>query len=212
MPMGRTSNARERLIESASELWHSRSYADVGVNEICEHAGARKGSFYHFFSSKQDLALAVIDSFWSQARTRLLDPTLDSAQPLEKLVKLLDGQYELQRSYKDSTGSMFGCPFGNLAVEMSTQDEVLRRRLTELFYELAEHVERILDDAVAAGEIPGQDTRATAIAIEAYVEGMLLFAKTANDPELIKDLAPGVLRLAGASPQFAEQLVGAPQA
>ena len=66
--MGRTSNARERLIESASELWHSRSYADVGVNEICEHAGVRKGSFYHFFASKQDLALAVIDSFWSRAR------------------------------------------------------------------------------------------------------------------------------------------------
>src|SRR5262245_64796679 len=87
--MGRTSDTRERLIESASELWHSRSYADVGVNEICEHAGARKGSFYHFFASKQDLALAVIDSFWSRAQTRFLDPALDSARPLEKFARLV---------------------------------------------------------------------------------------------------------------------------
>jgi TetR/AcrR family transcriptional repressor of nem operon len=197
------------LIESASELWHSRSYADVGVNEICEHAGARKGSFYHFFASKQDLGLAVIDCFWSRAKARLLEPTLDSAQPLERFLRLVDGEYEVQRSLKDSSGTMFGCPFGNLAVEMSTQDEALRQRLTELFYELAGYFERILDDAVAAGEIPAQDTRATAIAIEAYIEGMLLFAKTANDPELIKQLAPGILRLAGATPQLTEELVGA---
>jgi TetR/AcrR family transcriptional repressor of nem operon len=197
------------LIESASELWHSRSYADVGVNEICEHAGVRKGSFYHYFPSKHDLGLAVIDSFWSRMQARLLEPALGAAQPLERFLKLVDAEYESQRSMKTSTGSMFGCPFGNLAVELSTQDEVLRQRLTELFYELAEHFERILDEAVAAGEIPPQDTRATAIAIEAYVEGMLLFAKTANDPELLKQLAPGILRLAGATPQAAEELAGA---
>ena len=62
--MGRHSDARERLIEAAGELWHTRSYADVGVSEICDHAGVQKGSFYHFFSSKRDLALAVIDERW----------------------------------------------------------------------------------------------------------------------------------------------------
>ena len=77
---------------------------------------------------------------------------------------------------------MFGCPFGNLAGEMSTQDDVLRQRLTELFYELAEYFERILDEAVAAGEIPAQNTRATALAIEAYVEGMLLARENSQRP------------------------------
>jgi TetR/AcrR family transcriptional regulator, transcriptional repressor for nem operon len=54
--MGRTSEARERLIGTAGDLWHRRSYTDVGVSEICETAGVQKGSFYHFFPSKQDLA------------------------------------------------------------------------------------------------------------------------------------------------------------
>ena len=62
--MGRTSDARERLIEAAGDLWHRRSYTDVGVGEICAEAGVQKGSFYHFFPSKQDLALAVIDDRW----------------------------------------------------------------------------------------------------------------------------------------------------
>ena len=59
--MGRTSDARERLIHSAIELVHARSYADVGVNELCEHAGVKKGSFYHFFPSKRDLIVAALD-------------------------------------------------------------------------------------------------------------------------------------------------------
>ena len=59
--MGRTSDAKQKLIDSAIELIHSRSFADVGVNELCQHAGVKKGSFYHFFPSKQDLTLTALD-------------------------------------------------------------------------------------------------------------------------------------------------------
>ena len=62
--MGRNVDTQERLVEAAAGLWHARSYADVGVNEICEVADVRKGSFYHFFASKQELAVAVIDRHW----------------------------------------------------------------------------------------------------------------------------------------------------
>ena len=58
--MGRTSDARERLIESARELIYARGYNSVGVEEICQHAGVNKGSFYHFYASKRDLVLDVI--------------------------------------------------------------------------------------------------------------------------------------------------------
>ncbi len=53
--MGRTSDARERIIQSSIELIHYLSYSSVGVNELCEHAGVKKGSFYHYFPSKSDL-------------------------------------------------------------------------------------------------------------------------------------------------------------
>ncbi|MEW8500635.1 MAG: helix-turn-helix domain-containing protein, partial [Candidatus Thiodiazotropha taylori] len=54
-------DTKERILATARELFHGRSYADVGIKEICSMANVQKGSFYHFFQSKQDLAMAVID-------------------------------------------------------------------------------------------------------------------------------------------------------
>ena len=65
--MGRTSDARERLVESCQALMHEKGYTAVGVGEVCSRAGVNKGSFYHFFPSKQDLALTVIDQFGKEA-------------------------------------------------------------------------------------------------------------------------------------------------
>ena len=62
--MGRTSDARERLIASAIDLIGARSYRAVSVDDLCAHAGVNKGSFYHFFPAKRDLALAAIDLQW----------------------------------------------------------------------------------------------------------------------------------------------------
>jgi TetR/AcrR family transcriptional regulator, transcriptional repressor for nem operon len=200
--MGRSSDARDRLVESASELWYSRSYADVGVNEICGHAGVRKGSFYHFFPSKRELALAVIDERWAQARSQYLEPTVASElPPLDKLVRLAEMLYEFQCSRKEASGVICGCPFGNLASEMSTQDEVLRGRLQDLFDDWLGYFEQILREAAARGDVEGLEPRRTARTLQAYVEGVMVLAKTSNDPEVISDLTPGILRLAGATPE-----------
>ena len=70
--MGRKSNAKERLINSAIELIGTRSYNSVGVQEICEHAGVKKGSFYHFFPSKSDLTVAALDAMWKYFQEHVL--------------------------------------------------------------------------------------------------------------------------------------------
>ena len=62
--MPQVSHAKEKLLDSALDLMYARSYRDVGVQEICEHAGVKKGSFYHFFPSKRDLTLAALDRQW----------------------------------------------------------------------------------------------------------------------------------------------------
>src|SRR5512145_654480 len=124
--MGRSSDARERLIESAAVLWHTRSYADVGVSEICEHAGVQKGSFYHFFASKRDLALAVIDDNWERNGVGMMAPILTGPlPPLQRFAQLFERGMEEQLLLKEATGATVGCSFGNLAVELSTVDEIL---------------------------------------------------------------------------------------
>ena len=71
--MDSRTDTRQRLIDSARDLIYTRSYTDVGVQEICDRAGVRKGSFYHFFPSKRDLTLAMLDQFQVFFRNNILE-------------------------------------------------------------------------------------------------------------------------------------------
>jgi len=199
--MGQASNAKEKLLGSALALMYARSYGDVGVQEICEHAGVKKGSFYHFFPSKRDLTLAAIDHQWTGVRQELVKEVLAGTNsPLKRVERCLELFYETQCGVKAQTGHVMGCPFGNLAIELSTQDEYIRKKIESIFQELAGYLERTLEDAVAVGEAPKQDVHTTAQALVAFIQGVLLLAKSQNDPEVIDRLGKGFVRsLAGGS-------------
>jgi TetR/AcrR family transcriptional repressor of nem operon len=197
--VGRQSDARERLIEAAGDLWHARSYADVGVSEICDHAGVQKGSFYHFFSSKRDLALAVIDERWQRHGVGEMAPILTGPlPPLERLEMFMERGLQEQLELKESTGVTVGCSFGNMVVELGTVDDVLRERLSQLFDDWAALLQVALDEAVDAGDLPEVDTAQAARAFLAFIEGLGVLIKAKDDPLAAADLMPLALRLAGA--------------
>lgn len=185
-------DTRQRIIASARDLIYSRSYADVGVAEICEQAAVRKGSFYHFFPSKQELSLAVIDDMRAMMEDRVLIPAFArDLPPMRRLQRFVETLYEFQRGTSARTGRLPGCPFGNLALEMATSDDVIRRKLEGVFASLQARFEHVLEEALTAGEIDSDvDIPATARAMLAYFEGVMMMAKTANDPEVIRQLAP----------------------
>ena len=56
--MGRVSDAKQRLLQATIDLIWQNSYGAVTVDNICERAGVKKGSFYYFFPSKTDLVVA----------------------------------------------------------------------------------------------------------------------------------------------------------
>jgi TetR/AcrR family transcriptional repressor of nem operon len=198
--MGRTSDARGRLIEAAGDLWHRRSYADVGVGEICAEAGVQKGSFYHFFPSKQDLALAVIDDRWETGDRAQISALMQcDLAPLDRLRRMLEHGLQEQYDLKAATGAC-GCSYGALAVEMSGVDPVLRERLEDLFTDWAGLIRIALDDAVAAGDIAPIDTAQAARALLAYLEGLSVMVRAAHDPDPVADIVPLAFRLIGADP------------
>jgi TetR/AcrR family transcriptional repressor of nem operon len=186
-------DTQQRILDSARELIHSRSYADVGVAAICQHAGVKKGSFYHFFPSKRDLTLAVLDGYYMQMKRDLLDDAFSARlPPLQRLERFAQLMYDVQKSNVASTGHLVGCPFGNLAVELSTQDEQIRLKLAEIFSRVCTEFHRTLDEAIKIGELEDIDSGATAEAMLAYFEGVMMMAKTQNDPEVLHQLLPGL--------------------
>lgn len=195
--MGRASCAKENLIKSAIELIGTRSYNAVGVQELCEHAGVKKGSFYHFFPSKMDLTVEALNVLWKRVKEEVLEPTLNSGgSAMDRFKSLLEKSYEHQSSAKDCYGCVTGCGIGNLALELSTQDEGIRKRLEEIFEEWAGLFACVIEEAVNAGELPpSTDPRATSQAMLAYIEGVSLLGKTFNDTKMMSRLGKGVLTL-----------------
>jgi TetR/AcrR family transcriptional repressor of nem operon len=192
--MPRSSTARARLIDSASQVIHERSYATASIDELCAAAGVTKGSFYYFFPSKRDLALAAIDARWAHAQTAILEPAFaPDVEPLERIVRFFHCAAEHQRG-----PVLHGCPFGNLAIEVSTQDTIIRDTVRDVFDGYCRYFEAALHEAAASGAVRTSSVPDAARALLAYFQGALLLAKTHNDATLIDELADRALDLVGA--------------
>jgi TetR/AcrR family transcriptional repressor of nem operon len=195
--METANDTRQLLINTARDLIATRSYHAVGVQEICAQAGVQKGSFYHYFPAKRDLALAAVDDMAGYFRQRVFDSAFSAdVAPLARIERFFTAVYDYHRQVKAATGHVQGCPFGNLAGELGSQDEQVRERIEGIFREAEAAIEQALREAVALGELPDIDTAAAARAIFAYAEGLILTAKTRNDAELIRDLGKRAVQLA----------------
>lgn len=195
--MKNTSDTYHRIIASAQKLIHASSYSDIGVAAICEKANVQKGSFYHFFSSKQKLTLAVIDKNIADTKEKIIDKAFNSAlSPMTRLQTFFSLMVERQVNIHEETGHVHGCPLGNLATEMATQDESIRTKLDRSFSALLELISQTLQEAIDNNELDHvNDVALTAQAMFAYFEGALLLAKTHNDPKLLKQLIPATLTI-----------------
>ncbi|MCX6854421.1 MAG: TetR/AcrR family transcriptional regulator [Verrucomicrobia bacterium] len=130
--MGRTSDAKERLIEAVIELIWTGSYGSTSVDQICERAGVKKGSFYHFFESKTELALTGIDHGWSEQKKKLDQIFSPTTPPLQRLIHCFRQCREEQEALKAKHGHVLGCPVHSLGAEISTIDDRLRDKLQQI--------------------------------------------------------------------------------
>jgi TetR/AcrR family transcriptional repressor of nem operon len=197
--MGRTSDARPKILRAGRDLMARRGYTAPGVAEICATAGVPKGSFYYFFDSKQALAQAVIEEHWASQHAQWADLLGSDKPPLERLRDLFDATTEVQHAAQKDTGAVTGCLFGNLALELSTQDSGIRVRLQEVFEAQIELVAAVLDLAQHNGDIQVSDTREAARSLVAQLEGMVMFAKLLNDPAQLDQMWSHSLALLGAT-------------
>src|SRR5690242_13387675 len=116
--MGRVSDAKVKLMDAVMELIWTGSYGSTTIDQICDKAGVKKGSFYYFFDSKAQLAWEAFDTAWKAKQVELDAIFSATVPPLERLQKYCDFIYKHQCETSAKYGRVLGCPQFSLGCEV----------------------------------------------------------------------------------------------
>lgn len=178
-----------KIVATARGLFHARGYHDVGVNDVCSAAGVAKGSFYHFFPSKDALLEAVIERNRRDLLDSLHELARSGATGRDQLLAQLHGVVMKAREQKRG-GAVLGCDIGTLASELSAANEVGRKAARRAFREWFEALEAAVRTGIDDGSLaPELDPRRTAMAFLAVLQGMSTLGRTFNEPAQLKAIA-----------------------
>lgn len=177
-------DTRSEIIRIGTELIARQGFNTTRIDAVLLEAGVPKGSFYHYFKSKEDFGLAVIDHFAERFEQRL-DTFLNDEEvtPLNRIRNFLDST--LTRITQNQCSK--GCLIGNLGQELADLNERFRGRLDEIFNMWKERFVDCLRDAQKAGEISTDiDLDVMACFILSGWEGAILRAKVMKSPQPMK--------------------------
>lgn len=195
--MGRVSDAKERLMKAVRELIWTGSYGSTTIDQICDKAGVKKGSFYYFFDSKAELALHALDEDWQAHRAELDAIFSPTVPPLERLQKYCDYNYRFQAKIRDQYGHVLGCPLFSVGSEVSTQEEQLQKKIQEILEYKRRYLETSIRDAHAAGLVNAPDPATKSRILFAYFQGLATQARIQNSLDVLKDAVTGTYDLLG---------------
>ena len=175
--MGRQSKARQKILRTASNLFWHNGYESTGVAEILEETGLGSGSLYWFFDSKEDLLLAVLENYRKKLAEVIEKPAFEqSDDPLERLFAILD----FYRRHLVENNFEFGCPIGNIVLELGDRYPAVRHKTEVLFEDWRAMISRCLEP-IADG-FPGDMTPdSLAIFVLTIMEGSVMQVRAHKD-------------------------------
>lgn len=174
--------AKTRLLNAALHMVRQKGYAATTVDDICREAGVTKGSFFHHFKSKDDLALAAIE-YWEHMTGGLFAqaPYHQAADPVDRLLGYIDFRTQiLAGDLADYT-----CLLGTLVQETYDTHPHLRSACLRA---LNSHIDTLTRDAVQARDLYAPNAPWTPESlgtfIQAVLQGSFIFAKAHHGPEV----------------------------
>ena len=176
---GEKPSARQRLLEAAFSEIHKQGFQGMRVDAVLDKTSLTKGAFYHHFSSKQALGIAVIDEMIYGKITEIWLSTLNNS---DDPVTAIQDAFEKAAECYGMEMLMLGCPLNNLAQEMSPINEEFRVHINQIFHEWQAALIGVFERGMKAGNIiPGIDPVSVATFIPACVEGSIGLAKNERD-------------------------------
>ena len=182
-------HAKIRLLRAASSLLWEKSFYAITVDDICARAGVKKGSFYYFFPSKAELAVAALLDLW----TTLGKPGFDrcfapALPPLLRFTNFFEWVISLQRERKLRCGQVLGSPFFSLGCELGIQEPEIGKMVRTILADQLRYFETAIRDALAEQMIDPCDPHAQALCLRSAMEGVLAEARIDGDVDRLKAL------------------------
>ena len=175
---------RRKLLRVGLELMTEKGFMKTGLDEVLLQAGVAKGSFYHYFSSKEAFGIELIACYAAYFARRLEYFFEDeSLSPLERIAAFAeDAENRMARfNYKR------GCLVGNLGQEMNVLPESFRLKIMDIFEDWQARCAKCLQEARRAGEISERvDVDKAAVAFWIGWEGAVLRAKLEQRPDPLR--------------------------
>lgn len=176
---------KDEIVQAGLDIIITRGFNGTGIEAILKQAKVPKGSFYNFFSNKEEFGLAVIDLFLSEMLA-LLQPLMQdtSLPPLMRIRK----SFEALITRFEGNNCCKGCLIANLALEMSDQSEAFRKRLEDALQGWIFFLAAILEEAKNEGAVTiNVEPVVLAESIVTSFEGALLSAKVKKSIEPLKN-------------------------
>jgi TetR/AcrR family transcriptional regulator, transcriptional repressor for nem operon len=174
MPRPSNPEVRRRLLQAGLDLVHARGFAASGVKDITDAAGVPKGSFYAYFPSKEALAEAILEHYWSDIQTRLLPILDDDGSARERITRF----FHALTDDHEAEDFLLGCLIGQMSLELSGSSERVRAELLSILDRWDEALTACVRSGQGAGGVRADLDAAqlAALLIEAW-EGAALRGK-----------------------------------
>lgn len=176
-------DTRKALIEAGAEAMIEKGYTNSGIQEVLSKVGVPKGSFYHYFDSKEDFAVAIIEHF-DNSFISFVKPILENTNlsPLERL----RAYCMKKRECMEASNCRKVCLIGNLSQEMSDQSETLRTVLSDVVVRTRDQFAECIEEGQNLGELTKSvDAKVLAEFFLSAWEGAMMRAKTLKNLEPI---------------------------
>jgi TetR/AcrR family transcriptional regulator, transcriptional repressor for nem operon len=182
---------RQSLLDAARRIVLAKGYAAVGINEVLAEAGVPKGSFYHYFDSKDAFGEAMMKSYFDDYFATM-DGIVAHTEKSSAEHLMLYWQYFYDTQVADDCQG--GCLVVKLGAEIADLSKAMRVTTKAGTAAIVERLERMIADGVADGSVSVDDSpRVTAEALYDLWLGASIIAKIHGSPDQL-DRAMAVTR------------------
>jgi len=176
MPDAPTS--RTRLLAATVDLVRTNGYNATRVDDVCSAAGVTKGSFFHHFATKDDLAVAAA-SFWHENAARLFAqaPYMRHPDPLDRLL----GYVKFRRQLIAGENWEFSCYAGTTIQEVHATNPRIRDACADSIRGHVAMLRELIAAALDAYPVAKLDAGSLANHVQAVIQGAFVMAKAQQD-------------------------------